>query len=181
MRRHKRRHLARTRPIEPHPSLHPRDASTRSAYTDEFVEAARLFRESLALDVVPRVLRDYAQLLERMGRLRESADAWTRYAALAYSPQERDRAIAHREALRRQPSVLRVRVTPFLAAREARVWFDHDVPRPIPAGGAESLVEGGPHRVRVESRGYQPFETMVTTAFGETAEIVATLVAIPTR
>lgn len=136
-------------------------------------EAARLYRESLTLDENPRVLREFAELLERMGNAREAAQNWTRYAALSPVATERDEAIAHRESLRRMPSLLRVRVLPGLAARQARVWFDHDPPRYVPVGGAESLVEGGSHRVRVESPGYVPFETMVTTAFGEAMDLVA--------
>jgi hypothetical protein len=138
-------------------------------------EAARLFRESITLDENPRVIREFAELLERMGSRREAAENWTRVAALAPFPTERDAAIARRETLRRAPSMLRVRVLPALAARNARVWFDHDAPRFVPVGGAESVVEGGPHRVRVESPGYASFERMVTTAYGEPVDIVAEL------
>jgi tetratricopeptide (TPR) repeat protein len=138
-------------------------------------EAVRLFRESVELNPSPRVLRELAETLERQGDLRNAAAAWGRYAALAPQASERELAIVRRENLRRTASLLRVRVSPALAAREARVWFDRDPPRPVPAGGAESFVEGGTHRVRVESPGYLPFETMVATAFGEPVEIVARL------
>ncbi len=150
-------------------------AAIRRADLDD---AVRLFRESLALDESPRVLRELAQLHERRGETRAAAEQWTRFAALAPGEQDRDDAIRRREALRRAPSLLRVRVSPVGAGREARVWFDHDAPRPMPVGGAESTVEGGSHRVRVEAPGYAPFETMVTTAFGEPAEVVARMTAL---
>ncbi len=139
----------------------------------EIDEAARLFRESLALAVTPRVVREYAELLERRGEMRAAAEQWSRYAPLAPDAPTREDAIRRSESLRRLPSLLRVRVSPVVAGREARVWFDHDTPRAVPAGGAESTVEGGPHRVRVEAPGYAPFETMVTTSYGEPTEVIA--------
>lgn len=157
----------------------PIEASIRAAQAraaarrGDIPEAIRLYRTSIELNPTPRVLRELAELLERQGALRAAADAWTRYAALAPQASERDMAIVRREALRRTPSLLRVRVSPSLAARQARVWFDRDPPRPVPVGGAESFVEGGTHRVRVESPGFVPFETMVTTAYGEPMEVIA--------
>jgi hypothetical protein len=136
-------------------------------------EAVRLFRESLALDNSPRVIRELAELLERRGEMRAAAEQWSRYAAVAPDVAAREDAIRRSDSLRRLPSLLRVRVSPVIAGREARVWFDHDTPRAIPAGGAVSTVEGGSHRVRVEAPGYRPFETMVTTGYGEPAEVVA--------
>lgn len=138
-------------------------------------EAVRLYREAIAMGAPPQVFRDLAIVLEQQGRLRSAAGAWTRYAALAPTEAEQSAALARREALRRMPSVLRVRVTPRSAAREARVWFDRDRPRYVPAGGAETLVEGGTHRVRVEAPGFLPWEMMVPTAFGEPVEVVAAM------
>jgi hypothetical protein len=138
-------------------------------------EAIRLFRQSLSLEPQPHVFRELATVLERQGRLREAAGAWTRYAALAPEVADQQQALEHRELLRHTPSLLTVRVTPVLAARSARVWFDRDAPRYVTAGGAQSLVEGGPHRVRVESPGYLPFEIMVPTAFGEPVGVVAAM------
>jgi hypothetical protein len=141
-------------------------------------EAIRLFRESLTLDSAPRVIRELAELLERRGEPRAAAEQWSRYAPVAPDAQSREEAIRRSESLRRMPSLLRVRVSPVIAGREARVWFDHDTPRPIPAGGAVSTVEGGSHRVRVEAPGYRPFETMVTTGYGEPTEVVARLAVV---
>src|SRR5260221_7401754 len=55
----------------------------------ELEEAARLFRESLELDASPRVLRELALLLERMGNVREAAALWTRFATLAPATEDR--------------------------------------------------------------------------------------------
>jgi hypothetical protein len=136
-------------------------------------EAIRLLRESIALHATPEALREIATIYERRGDRRLAAEALLRLAGLARSPRERADAAEHAELLRRAPSLLRVWVLPADASRRARVWFDRDPPRPVPVGGAEATVEGGTHRVRVESPGYQPFEVMVTTAFGETLEVVA--------
>jgi hypothetical protein len=143
-------------------------------------EALRLFRDSLTADPTnPHVMREYAELLERSGGTRDAAEAWTRYSAIAPTREDRQAAIERSETLRRLPSVLRVRVLPALAAREARVWFDHDTPRVVPVGGAEASVDGGSHRVRVEAPGYVPFETMVTTGYGEPLEVVARMQRVP--
>ena len=136
-------------------------------------EAIRLLRESIALNATPEALREIAGIYERRGDRRLAVEALTRLAALGRSPTERADAAERAELLRRAPSLLRVWVLPMDASRRARVWFDRDVPRNVPVGGAEATVEGGPHRVRVESPGYQPFEVMVTTAYGEGREVVA--------
>ncbi len=136
-------------------------------------EAIRLLRESIALNATPEALREIAAIYERRGDRRLAVEALTRLAALGRSPTERADAAERAELLRRAPSLLRVWVLPMDASRRARVWFDRDVPRNVPVGGAEATVEGGPHRVRVESPGYQPFEVMVTTAYGEGREVVA--------
>lgn len=136
-------------------------------------EAIRLLRESIALHATPEALREIAGIYERRGDRRLAVEALTRLAALGRSPTERADAAERAELLRRAPSLLRVWVLPMDASRRARVWFDRDVPRNVPVGGAEATVEGGPHRVRVESPGYQPFEVMVTTAYGEGREVVA--------
>jgi hypothetical protein len=146
-----------------------------AALRSEFDEAIRLYRESIALEPMPPVVRDLARLLEERGRYRASAEAWIQFATTALRQDDRDHAIERSEYLRRMGSILRVRVAPFAAARLARVWFDHDPPRVVPAGGAESMVEGGAHRVRVESPGFQPFERMVTTGYGEPLEVIAVL------
>jgi len=151
-----------------------RASQARAAITrGEPDEAIRLFQDAVQLGAPPRVLRELAQLLEQRSRYREAADAWTRFAALAPNPADRDRGIERREYLRRQSGLLRVRVMPFDAARTARVWYDHEPPRPVPAGGSESMVEGGTHRVRVEALHYAPFESMVPTAYGETVDVIA--------
>lgn len=138
-------------------------------------EAVRLLRESIAMHATPEALRELATVYERRGDRRLAAEALTRLAALGRSPTERADAAERAELLRRAPSLLRVWVLPTDASRRARVWFDRDVPRVVPVGGAESMVEGGAHRVRVESPGYRTFEVMVPTAYGETREVVARL------
>lgn len=139
-------------------------------------EALESYRQSVALEAVPRVLREYAALLENNGRLRDAAREWVRLSTTSPSVSERAEALARSEALRVRPSLLRVRVVPALAARTARVWFDHDPPRSVPTGGAESMVDGGTHRVRVECIGFVAYERMVTTAYGEPVEVVVRLV-----
>ncbi len=165
-------------PADESPSLEAsvRAGQARAALRRSDVdEAVRLFREAVRLGASPLVLRELAPLLEQQGALRAAAEAWQRYSTLAPDPAARENARVRGEQLRARPSLLRVRVLPHLAAREARVWFDHEPPRFVPTGGAESTVEGGPHRVRVESPGYAPFETMVTTAFGEPLDVRAVL------
>lgn len=136
-------------------------------------EAIRLLRESIALNATPEALREIATIYERRGDRRLAAEALLRLAGLARTPRDRADAAERAELLRRAPSLLRVWVLPTDASRRARVWFDRDPPRPVPVGGAEATVEGGSHRVRVESPGYQPFEVMVPTSFGEAREVVA--------
>ena len=148
-----------------------RDARQRG----DLEEAVRLLREAVEMGAPPSSLRELAEVLEQQQRYRLAAGAWTRYSALAERPEEQRRAIERRESLRRTPTVLRVRVTPPEAARIARVWFDRDAPRWYAAGGLESLAEGGVHRVRVEANGYQPWEMMVPTSFGDPVEVVAVM------
>jgi hypothetical protein len=136
-------------------------------------DAVRLLRESIALHATPEALRELSSIYERRGERRLAADSLLRLAGLARTPAERAAAAERAELLRRAPGLLRVWVLPTDASRRARVWFDRDVPRNVPVGGAEATVEGGPHRVRVESPGYSTFEVMVTTAFGEAREVVA--------
>jgi hypothetical protein len=151
--------------------------ASEAARRGEVDEAIRLYRLSIVLNATPRTWRELALVYEHQASMRLAADAWTHYAATAISPDERDQAITRRESLRRTSSLLRVRVSPVIAGREARVWFDRDRPRVMPVGGAESFVEGGSHRVRVEAPGYLPFETMVATAYGEPVEVIARMVA----
>lgn len=143
-------------------------------------EAVRLYREAAEAGAPPAVFRELARVLEQQSRWREAAGAWTRYASLAPRPDDRAAAVARREALRTMLTALRVRVTPPEAARQARVWIDREPPRWYPAGGVEAVSEGGRHRVRVEARGYVPWERMVPTSFGEPVEVVAVMVPAPT-
>ncbi|MBL8678232.1 MAG: hypothetical protein JNK05_03660 [Myxococcales bacterium] len=145
------------------------------------LEAVRLLRESIRLNATPEALRDLATILERRNERRAAAETWTRLAGLGRSASERTQAAERAELLRRTPSMLRVWVLPTDASRRARVWFDRDVPRNVPVGGAEAVVEGGPHRVRVESPGYEPFEVMVGTAYGEAREVVARMQRVGER
>jgi hypothetical protein len=138
-----------------------------------------LFRESIAMNPAPDTLRDLAMIYERRNERRLASELWNRLSVSARSPAERASAAERVELLRRTPSMLRVWVQPMDASRRARVWFDRDAPRVVPVGGAEAVVEGGTHRVRVESPGYLPFEVMVPTAFGEAREVVARLARAP--
>jgi hypothetical protein len=130
-------------------------------------EAVRLLRISLSLADSPDVRRELALLYERRSERRLAAEQWTLLSANALTAVQRTQAAERASLLRATPSLLRVWVVPRDAARMARVWFDRDVPRFVPVGGAETLVEGGPHRVRVESPGYVAYETMITTGYGE--------------
>lgn len=143
-------------------------------------EAVRLLREAVALGAPPLALRDLAQTLESQQRWREAAGAWTRYGALGPSEPERRAALERREGLRRMLTALRVRVTPPFAARASRVWFDHEPPRWYAAGGVEQVAEGGTHRVRVEAQGFEPWEMMVPTGFGDPVQVTAVMVRIRT-
>lgn len=151
-------------------------AALRRGETDEGV---RLLQESVDLGAPPPALRELATLLEAQGRWREAAGAWTRYGLLSGDPAARDAAFARREALRRMATSLRVRVFPQSQARAARVWIDHDPPRPSGAAGIEVVMEGGRHRVRVEAPGYAPWEMMVPTGFGQPVDVVAVLRPAP--
>jgi|LNFM01.1.fsa_nt_gb hypothetical protein len=144
-------------------------------------EAVRLLRESIRLDATPEALRELAMILERRNERRAAAELWTRLSGLGRSQTDRAQAAERAELLRRTPSMLRVWVLPVDASRRARVWFDRDAPRNVPVGGAEALVEGGPHRVRVESPGYEPFEVMVPTAYGEAREVAARMQRVGER
>lgn len=152
-----------------------RQASAARARGD-LEEAARLLREALTMDAPPEALRELALVYETQHRWREAAGLWTRFSTLALRNEDRSMAIARREALRRMLTALHVRVTPPIAARAARVWFDHEPPRWYQAGGIDFVAEGGSHRVRVEVEGYQPWEMMVPTGFGEAVSVVAVMV-----
>jgi hypothetical protein len=145
---------------------------------DNLDEAIRLLREAITLGAPATALRELAQCLESQRRWREAAGAWTQYAGLAHTPTERDAAIERREALRRMLTNLRVRVSPPIAARIARVWFDRDAPRWYVAGGIENVAEGGRRRVRVEAQGYEPWEMMVNAAFGEGVQVVVVMTPV---
>lgn len=138
-------------------------------------EAARLLREAIEGGAPPEALRDLAVVFEAQRRWREAAGLWTRYGTLAQRDAERTAAIERREGLRRMLTTLRVRVTPPIAARAARVWFDHEPPRWYQTGGMEFVAEGGRHRVRVEVEGFDPWEMMVPTGFGEAVSVVAVM------
>ena len=142
---------------------------------NDLVESARLYREALELGAPPQCLRDLATVLEAQNRWREAAGLWTRYSALASTEAERRAALERRESLRGMLTALRVRVVPPMAARVARVWFDRDTPRWYQTGGLEQVADGGRHRVRVEAEGYEPWEMMVPTAFGEAVQVVAVM------
>lgn len=146
----------------------------------DLVEAARLLREAIEMGAPPEALRDLATVFETQHRWREAAGLWTRYSTLAERDAERTAAIERREGLRRMLTAVRVRVTPPIAARAARVWFDHEPPRWYQTGGMEFVAEGGRHRVRVEVEGYEPWEMMVPTGFGEAVSLVAVMVRRPT-
>lgn len=141
----------------------------------ELDEAVRLWREAVEMGAPPMALRGLALALEQRSRFREAAGAWTRYGALASTPRERDEAIVRRESLRTMLTSLRVRVTPSIAARTARVWIDRDTPRAYQAGGVEAVAPGGRHRVRVEAPGCVAWETFVNTGYGEPVEVVAVM------
>ena len=147
-------------------------AALRRGETDEGV---RLLREAVDLGAPATALRELATLLEAQGRWRDAAGAWTRYGLLSDDPGARDAAFARREALRRMATAIRVRVHPQVASRLSRVWIDHDPPRPSGAAGIEVVMEGGRHRVRVEAPGYEAWEMMVPTGFGQPVDVVATL------
>jgi hypothetical protein len=136
-------------------------------------EAVRLYRESIALHPDPDALRALAMIYERRNERRLAGELWMRLSGLARTPSERAQSAERAELLRTGPALLRVWVQPAEASRRARVWFDRDVPRPVPVGGAEATVEGGPHRVRVEAPGFAVFEVMISTGWGESREVIA--------
>lgn len=134
-------------------------------------EARRLLEASVGLGAPPPAQRALARVLEAMGQLRAAGEAWSRYAALATDAPDRDDAAVRAERLRRTLGELLVEVRPNEAGRVARVWIDRDAPRPYPAGGVRSVVEGGAHRVRVEAPGWTVWESMVTTGYGEASAV----------
>lgn len=142
-------------------------------------DAIALYEQAVGEGAPPAVFREMALALESASRFREAARQWTRYASSAQTPEERQDAFDRADGLQRRMSAVRVRVSPPMAARRARVWFDHETPRFYQAGGTESVLEGGTHRVRVESPGYQAFEAMVTTGYGEVREVAVVLTALP--
>lgn len=141
----------------------------------ERTEAVRLLREAVDLGAPVTALRELAMLLEALGEWRDAAGMWTRYGIASSDPQARDAAFARREALRLMATAIRVRVSPVGVARTARVWIDHDPPRPMGVAGVEFVREGGRHRVRVEAPGFSPWEMMVPTGFGQPVDVVAVL------
>lgn len=130
-------------------------------------EARRLLELAVSLGAHPAALRALARVQESQGDRRGAAASLNRYAALATEAPDRDDAAARAEQLRRTLGELLVEVRPNRAGITARVWVDRDGPRPYPAGGLRSMVEGGEHRVRVEAQGWQTSEQRVSTAYGE--------------
>lgn len=130
-------------------------------------EARRLLELAVSLGAHPTALRALARVQESQGDRRAAAGSLNRYAALATDAPDRDDAAARAEQLRRTLGELLVEVRPNRAGITARVWIDRDGPRPYPAGGLRSMVEGGEHRVRVEAQGWQTSEQRVSTAYGE--------------
>lgn len=140
-------------------------------------DAVALYEQAATEGAPATVYREMAVALESASRWREAARAWTRYSSAAEAGEEREDALTRSEELRRRLTALSVRVSPPMAARRARVWFDHEPPRFYQAGGVQSVLEGGVHRVRVEAPGYTPFETMVTTGYGEPRDVQVVMVA----
>jgi hypothetical protein len=145
----------------------------------DLTDAIALYEQAATEGAPAAVYRELAFVLESASRTREAARQWTRYASAASTPDERQEAFDRAESLRRRMSAIRVRVSPPMAARRARVWFDHEAPRFYQAGGLEMVLEGGTHRVRVESPGYQVFEAMVTTGYGETLDVPVVVAPLP--
>jgi hypothetical protein len=130
-------------------------------------EARRLLELATSLGAHPAALRALARVQESQGDRRAAAESLNRYAALATEASDRDDAAARAEQLRRTLGELLVEVRPNRAGITARVWIDRDGPRPYPAGGLRSMVEGGEHRVRVEAHGWSAHEQRVSTGYGE--------------
>ncbi|MDP3274590.1 MAG: hypothetical protein Q8Q09_05300 [Deltaproteobacteria bacterium] len=139
-------------------------------------EALRYLRESLAIQESTEGLREIARIYEAQGQRRLAAQALLRLSVTSNNRDERAAAGAQAAMLQRASSLLRVWVVGRDAARRARVWIDHAPPRTVQVGGLESLVEGGSHRVRVESPGYLPYEAMIATAFGEPRDVQVRMV-----
>ena len=158
-------------------SVHASQARAALRRGDE-PEALRLMLASLELVDSPEVRGELANLYERRGERRLASGQWMRLSVTARTLVQRNQAAERAELLRRAQSLLRVWVVPRDAARLARVWFDRDVPRVMPVGGAETMVEGGPHRVRVESPGYTPYEVMVSTGFAEPLSLTVRMLPI---
>lgn len=152
-----------------------------AARRGEWEEAQRLYQTAADLGAPPQVYRALAEASEALGQLRAASEALSRYVALATGAPDREEAAARQEQLRRTLGELLVEVRPGLAGRAARVWVDRDGPRPYPAGGFRAMVEGGTHRVRVESQGWQTFEQMVTTGYGERLAVRVQLAAVAPR
>lgn len=134
-------------------------------------EARRLLEASVQLGGPPSAQRALARVLESMGQLCAAGEAWSRYAALATDAPDREDAAVRQERLRRTLGELLVDVRPSEAGRVARVWIDRDTPRAYPAGGVRAVVEGGVHRVRVEAPGWEAWEQMVPTGYGEASAV----------
>ncbi|MEZ4390126.1 MAG: hypothetical protein R3A48_03435 [Polyangiales bacterium] len=152
-----------------------------AARRGEWEEAQRLLQNAADLGAPPQVYRALAEASEALGQLRAASEALSRYVALATGAADREEAAARQEQLRRTLGELLVEVRPGLAGRAARVWVDRDGPRPYPAGGLRAMVEGGTHRVRVESQGWQTFEQRVTTGYGEPLAVRVQLTAVAPR
>lgn len=133
----------------------------------ELPEALRLLELATASGAPPAAYRALARVHEALGARREAAEALRRYAALATDAPDRDEAAARAEQLRHVVGELLVEVRPNRAGITARVWIDRDGPQRYPAGGLRAMVEGGEHRVRVESPGWSTHEQRVVTGYGE--------------
>ncbi len=138
-------------------------------------EASRLLELAVSLGAPPAALRALARVQVGQGARRSAAESLNRYAALATDAPDRDDAAAEAERLRLTLGELLVEVRPNRAGVTARVWVDRDGPRPYPAGGLRAVVEGGAHRVRVESPGWATHEERVTTGYGERLAVRVTL------
>lgn len=139
-------------------------------------QALGAYVDSLQIVRSRNALFNAAVVLGELGRDPESFNYLTEYLRIeGLSTQERNEAIARRDALRPDVAVLHVDTQP----EGALVWIDRKDLAPRGESPLELALPDGEHRLFVEKEGYLPVERTVTVVRGRTVTNDTALSALP--
>jgi hypothetical protein len=147
------------------------EEAQRRVAAGDYEQACPKFKASQALDPGGGTLLNLADCLEKQGR---TASAWSTFKDALVQAQRDGRserveyAQSHIRTLEGKLAYLTVQVPAPSAVAELSLRVD-GTSLPAAAWGTPLPVDPGPHVVRAEAPGFEPFEQTVTLAFGPAA------------